>query len=182
VQEGQQFRFGEITASSDLPEIDVAAFLDVNKIKTGKIYSPARVENTITRMERLAIQQGLDFIRVEPRINRNDADMTLDVEFSITRGPRVFVERIDIEGNATTLDRVIRRQFNTVEGDPFNPREIRDAAERIRHAWFRGQLWYGKRGWFQRQFLGAELSGTGAELCVRLGFGVRHAKHFFVFL
>ncbi|MCZ7675904.1 MAG: BamA/TamA family outer membrane protein [Roseovarius sp.] len=48
------------------------------------------------------------------------------------RGPRVFVERIDIEGNTTTLDRVIRRQFNTVEGDPFNPREIREAAERIR--------------------------------------------------
>jgi len=132
VQEGQQFRFGEITASSDLPEIDVDEFLATNKIKTGKVYSPARVENTITRMERLAIQQGLDFIRVEPRINRNDADMTLDVEFAITRGPRVFVERIDIEGNATTLDRVIRRQFDTVEGDPFNPREIRDAAERIR--------------------------------------------------
>lgn len=132
VQEGQQFRFGEITASSDLPEIDVDAFLATNKIKTGKVYSPARVENTITRMERLAIQQGLDFIRVEPRITRNDADMTLDVNFAITRGPRVFVERIDIEGNATTLDRVIRRQFDTVEGDPFNPREIRDAAERIR--------------------------------------------------
>ena len=48
------------------------------------------------------------------------------------RGPRVFVERIDIEGNATTLDRVVRREFNTVEGDPFNPREIRAAAERIR--------------------------------------------------
>jgi outer membrane protein insertion porin family len=58
--------------------------------------------------------------------------VTLDVEFAVTKGPRVFVERIDIEGNATTLDRVLRRQFQTVEGDPFNPREIRDAAERIR--------------------------------------------------
>ncbi len=27
---------------------------------------------------------------------------------------------------------MIRRQFRTVEGDPFNPREIRQAAERIR--------------------------------------------------
>jgi outer membrane protein insertion porin family len=52
--------------------------------------------------------------------------------FAITRGPRVFVERIDIEGNQTTLDRVIRRQFDTVEGDPFDPRAIRQAAERIR--------------------------------------------------
>ncbi len=132
VQEGQQFKFGEITTVSDLPEIDPAEFQAVNKIKSGKTYSPARIENTITRMERLAIQKGLDFIRVEPRVTRNDADLTLDVEFAVIRGPRVFVERIDIEGNATTLDRVVRRQFRTVEGDPFNPREIRDAAERIR--------------------------------------------------
>lgn len=132
VQEGQQFRFGEITTVSDLSSIDPAEFQAVNKVRSGKVYSPAQIENTITRMERLAIQKGLDFIRVEPRISRNDADLTLDVEFAVVRGPRVFVERIDIEGNATTLDRVVRRQFRTVEGDPFNPREIRDAAERIR--------------------------------------------------
>ncbi len=63
---------------------------------------------------------------------RNERDLTLDVQFVLTRGPKVFVERIDIEGNTTTLDRVIRRQFKTVEGDPFNPREIRNAAERVR--------------------------------------------------
>ncbi len=132
VREGQQFKIGEITTVTDLPEIDADEFAAVNKMKTGSTYSPAKVENTITRMERLALQKGLSFIRVEPRISRNDADLTLDVEFAVIRGPRVFVERIDIEGNATTLDRVVRRQFRTVEGDPFNPREIRDAAERIR--------------------------------------------------
>ena len=60
------------------------------------------------------------------------ATRPLDIEFAIVRGERVFVERIDIEGNTTTLDQVVRRQFRTVEGDPFNPREIRQAAERIR--------------------------------------------------
>jgi len=83
-------------------------------------------------LETLSIRQGIDFLRVEPRISRNDRDLTLDVEFLLTRGPRIFVERIDIEGNTTTLDRVIRQQFHTVEGDPFNPREIRESAERIR--------------------------------------------------
>lgn len=132
VQEGQQFKFGEITTTSDLAEIDTEEFQAVSRIKPGSVYSPALVENTITRMERLAAQKGLNFIRVEPRVTRNDAAVVLDVEFAVTKGPRVFVERIDIEGNATTLDQVLRRQFKTVEGDPFNPREIRDAAERIR--------------------------------------------------
>ncbi|WP_461307263.1 outer membrane protein assembly factor BamA, partial [Albidovulum sp.] len=84
------------------------------------------------RMEAIAEKQGVTFLNIVPRITRNERDQTLDVVFALTRGPRVFVERIDIEGNATTLDRVIRRQFRTVEGDPFNPREIRNAAERVR--------------------------------------------------
>ena len=132
IEEGQQFRFGEITSVSERPDVDAEEYHDVLKIRPGVVYSPTLVEQSIARMERLAIKNGVDFLRVEPRITRNDRDLTLDVEFALVRGPRIFVERIDIEGNTTTLDRVIRRQFEVAEGDPFNPREIRQAAERIR--------------------------------------------------
>ena len=132
VQEGQQFSFGEITTVSEIPEADAEEYQAALKIRPGKTYSPSLVENSIARMERLALKNGVDFLRVEPRITRNDRDLTLDIEFALVRGERIFVERIDIEGNTTTLDRVIRRQFEMAEGDPFNPREIREAAERIR--------------------------------------------------
>lgn len=132
VQEGQQFRFGDISTVSEYDGVDGAPYQDTLKVSPGTVYSPSLVENSIARMERLGIRQGVDFLRVEPRVTRNDRDLTLDVEFVLQRGPRVFVERIDIEGNTTTLDRVIRRQFDIVEGDPFNPRAIRQAAERIR--------------------------------------------------
>ncbi len=132
VEEGQQFEFGQISVTSDLPEVDEALFRDAIKVRPGAVYSPSLVENDIARLERLAVQEGLNFVRVEPRVTRNDRDLSLDVEFQLTRGERVFVERIDIEGNTTTLDRVIRRQFDVVEGDPFNPRAIRQSAERIR--------------------------------------------------
>lgn len=139
LQEGQRFRFGQLNAVSDLPEVDSDKFQSVIGIRPGAVYSPTKIENAIARLERLALREGLQFVRVEPRVTRNDRDLTLDVEFSLVRGPRVFVERIDIEGNTTTLDRVVRRQFRTVEGDPFNPREIRESAERIRALGFFGQ-------------------------------------------
>lgn len=132
IQEGQQFRFGNITTVSEIGAVDAKEYRDALRIRSGVVYSPTKVENAIARLERLGIKQGIDFLRVEPRIVRNDRNLTLDVEFALVRGPRIFVERIDIEGNTTTLDRVIRRQFNTIEGDPFNPREIRETAERIR--------------------------------------------------
>jgi outer membrane protein insertion porin family len=132
VEEGQQFSFGEVTVSSDLAEVDPLVFEQALRLRSGRVYSPTDVETEIARLERLAIREGLNFVRVEPRVTRNDRDLTLDVEFLLTRGERVFVERIDIEGNTTTLDRVVRRQFRLVEGDPFNPRQIRESAERIR--------------------------------------------------
>ena len=132
VEEGQQFNVGAVTVTSDLPEVDSDLFQSKLRLREGVVYSPSLVELEIARIERLALNEGLNFVRVEPRISRNDRDLTLDVEFMLTRGERVFVERIDIEGNTTTLDRVVRRQFRVVEGDPFNPRAIRESAERIR--------------------------------------------------
>lgn len=132
LQEGQQFKIGTVTVTSDLPGADAEFYREVAQIKPGSIYSPALLENDISRMERQAIRDGVDFLRVEPRLTRDERNLALNVEYVITRGPRIFVERIDIEGNTTTLDQVIRRQFSSVEGDPFNPREIRQAAERIR--------------------------------------------------
>ncbi|MRX49606.1 outer membrane protein assembly factor BamA [Paracoccus sp. S-4012] len=132
IQEGPQFRFGNVTVASEIPGVDAAAFRAQNRVRSGSVYNPQVIDTTIARMENLATRQGLDFVSVQPRVTRNMANQTLDLAFVLTRGPRIFVERIDIEGNTTTLDQVIRRQFRTVEGDPFNPREIRNAAERVR--------------------------------------------------
>ena len=132
VREGLPHDIGAVTVVSEVEGIDAAEFEAVTKIKTGQTYSPLLIDNNITRMETLALKKGLNFVRVEPRLTRDERNQLVNVEFAIVRGERIFVERIDIEGNATTLDQVVRRQFATVEGDPFNPREIRQSAERIR--------------------------------------------------
>ena len=132
VQEGQQFRFGRVSTSTTIRGLDIAPYAAELRVDRGDIFSPQAIERQIERLELLATREGRTFVRVTPQVTRNDRDQTLDVDFVVERGERLFVERIDIEGNATTLDRVIRRQFDTVEGDPFNPREIRAATERIR--------------------------------------------------
>ena len=132
VREGQSFDVGQVSVSSEYANLNVEAYRRALRIRPGQTWSPSLIDENIARLERKALQDGFDFLRVDPRVTRNDRDLSLNVVFALVRGPRVFVERIDIEGNRTTLDRVIRRQFDTVEGDPFNPREIRNAAERIR--------------------------------------------------
>jgi outer membrane protein insertion porin family len=54
----------------------------------------------------------------------------------VQEGPRVYVERIDITGNIRTLDKVIRREFRLVEGDPFNSARMQRSKERIQNLGF----------------------------------------------
>ncbi|TJZ83754.1 outer membrane protein assembly factor BamA [Paracoccus hibiscisoli] len=132
IQEGPRYRFGRVDTVSEIPGLDASAFAEQSRVRRGSVYNPSVIDTSIRRMETIAIQQGLNFVNIEPRVTRNPQTQTLDLTFALTRGERIFVERIDIEGNTTTLDQVIRRQFTTVEGDPFNPREIRNSAERVR--------------------------------------------------
>ena len=131
IDEGYSYKLGKISVSSTVAEVGTEGFLDVLNLKSGLTFSPTHIDEAINRAERLASEKGLDFIRVDPIIDRNDNSRTLDIVFQLTRGERIFVERIDIVGNTTTIDRVIRKQFNTIEGDPFNPRSIREASARI---------------------------------------------------
>ena len=132
VREGQTYDVGRVTVSSAVPGVNLDDYRDALSLRSGETWSPTKIDLQIARLERLAINQGFDFVRVDPQTDQNARTRRIDVDFRLVRGPRVFVERIDIEGNQTTLDRVIRQQFDTVEGDPFNPREIRRAADRIR--------------------------------------------------
>ena len=132
INEGQQYTFGELLASTELEDVDTEEFLGTIKIETGDIFSPNSLVSARERMEFLASEKEMTFARVVPRTRVNSENNTVDVDFVIEIGPRVIVERIEIEGNVTTKDYVIRREFTTVEGDPLNAEEINRSAERVR--------------------------------------------------
>lgn len=132
VQEGQQYTFGTLSLSSPEPDVNVDDFQKAMKIQQGRTYNPELVNTTLERLDVIAAEKGLPFVQARPRVTRNDDTRTLDIDFELARGQKIFVERIDIEGNSTTIDRVIRREFETIEGDPFNARKVQEATDRIR--------------------------------------------------
>ena len=75
---------------------------------------------------------------VERRKKRKERDVRSDVECGRKKGERRGGESREREGKEKKGERVVRRQFRVAEGDPFNPREIRESAERIRALGFFG--------------------------------------------
>lgn len=131
VREGQQYRVGTVTVVSEIAGIDAAPYQAALSDREGRLFTPTVLESVIQQAEHVGYQAGQRFVRAEPRLVRRERDGVIDVELALVRGERVFIERIDIQGNATTQDNVIRRQFDVAEGDPLNPRELREAASRI---------------------------------------------------
>jgi len=58
------------------------------------------------------------------------------ITFKVGESPRVYVERINIQGNTVTRDKVIRREFRLNEGDAFNAFKVKRSQDRIQSLGF----------------------------------------------
>ncbi len=133
VEEGPQYAFGAISLENrltDIPDFRLSLLLQP---RSGEIYDNSVIVETVDALVDEVGTFGFAFVDVQPRSTIRREDREVDIVFEVDEGPRVYVERIDIEGNLRTLDRVIRREFGIVEGDAFNVSKIRRATRRIRN-------------------------------------------------
>ncbi len=132
VDEGEQYTFGELTVETELKELNADRLARIIAIDAGDTYNADQIDNIVEAMTFAAGIQGYAFVDVRPRIKRNREERIIDIVFEISEGPRVYVERININGNVRTLDRVIRREFRLVEGDAYNKILIDRSRARVR--------------------------------------------------
>lgn len=134
LEEGPRYKFGNIDVDVHLRDLKKESLSQsIEKVEAGDWYNADHVEDTIDALTDDVGTLGYAFVDVRPRINRNREAKTIDVTFEVNEGPRVFVERIDIEGNIRTLDQVIRREFRLVEGDAFNSAKLRRSRKRLQN-------------------------------------------------
>jgi len=133
INEGPRYRFGEITVTSAFPDLDLAALRSRLEIRTGDWYDGDAVERMAQTLADAANLRGFPFVDVQPQVERNRETNTIAITFQVAEAPRVYVERIDINGNVRTQDRVIRREFRLAEGDAFNAAQLRRSRDRIRN-------------------------------------------------
>ncbi|HEX3653309.1 MAG TPA: outer membrane protein assembly factor BamA [Rhizomicrobium sp.] len=136
VDEGPIYRFGKVTINSKIRELYPASLRPLVPIVTGRTYNAELIDKSIDALTNAAGTKGFAFAEIHPRIARNRAKRTIDVQFDIDQGPRVYIEKINITGNARTLDKVIRREFRLVEGDAFNRVLVDRSRTRIRSLGF----------------------------------------------
>ena len=131
VEEGERYKFGKVDVDSQLRDFDSERMTQNLPMKTDDWYDAKQVEDTVERLSELAGTFGYAFADVSPQFSRNKDDLTMDVTFVIRQAPRVYVERVDVNGNTLTQDKVVRREFRIAEGDAFNSLQVKRTTARI---------------------------------------------------
>ncbi|RVT97828.1 outer membrane protein assembly factor BamA [Rhodovarius crocodyli] len=133
VNEGTRYRIRRLTVNTTFPNLETASLRQRLDIAEGNWYDGDAVERATQQLSDLVNLRGYPFVDVQPQVERDRENGTIDLTFNITEAPRIYVDRIDITGNSRTQDRVVRREFRIAEGDAFNAAQIRRSRERIRN-------------------------------------------------
>jgi outer membrane protein insertion porin family len=136
IEEGERYRFGKVDVDIKLKDLPRENVLPLMTVQPGDWYNSEAVEHSIAVLTDALGNRGYAFVEVKPNITRNREERTIDLVFNVAEGPQVYVDRIDINGNLRTLDKVIRREFRLVEGDAFNTNKMQRSKDRIKNLGF----------------------------------------------
>ncbi|KKW91337.1 MULTISPECIES: outer membrane protein assembly factor BamA [Sphingobium] len=131
VEEGQRYKFGDVKVESDIRDLSGDSLTKMLPMKKGQWYNAKQVEDTVDTLSETAGLFGYAFADVQPDFNRDKDTLTMGIDFRIANAPRVYVERVDINGNTLTQDKVVRREFRLAEGDAFNSFLVKRSKDRI---------------------------------------------------
>ncbi|MFL6760541.1 outer membrane protein assembly factor BamA [Sphingomonas sp.] len=136
VDEGPRYRFGTVEADSALRDFPNAQIVKLANITPGAWFNAKLVEDTVTNLNEAAGNLGYAFADINPAYNRDAEKKVMNLTIKVGPTPRVYVERIDITGNTSTRDKVIRREFRLNEGDAFNALRVKRSQDRIQSLGF----------------------------------------------
>ncbi len=136
VDEGERYKFATIGIMSTLRNLDPETLRGDLETEEGDWYDASAIEDSIDNLTERLSNLGYAFVDIRPRTDRDRENLIVNLVYDIQEGPKVFIERIDIQGNVRTLDRVIRREFRLAEGDAFNSAKLRRSRQRIQNLGF----------------------------------------------
>ena len=135
IDEGDQYKVGTVDIGGDLLPDMSPAHTRLN-LAPGDVFRTSKLREDITALTEFYGDQGYAFVNVTPDTIVNSAAKTVDVTFKVSKGPEVYIDKIDITGNTKTRDKVIRRELQVQEQQRFSGSKLRRSQERLRRLGF----------------------------------------------
>lgn len=135
VHEGDVYNVRELKLAGDLvlPEEELERFYI---IKEGVVFSRQKVTLTSDLMIKRLGNDGYTFAKVDGIPKIDDDNKQVDITFFVEPGKRTYVRNLNISGNESTLDEVLRREMLQMEGGWASTEKIEAGKKRLNQLGF----------------------------------------------
>ncbi|MBU4269828.1 outer membrane protein assembly factor BamA [Candidatus Dependentiae bacterium] len=123
IKEGDQFIIAKINTVVD-DEVSDSDQREYITLDENKPYCQSKMLETITNLKNLWGKLGYINADVYPQVIPDEQTKTVEINFDVEKGKKIYVNRIDISGNTYTRDKVIRRQIDLEEGDLITTKKL----------------------------------------------------------
>ncbi|HEC12180.1 MAG TPA: outer membrane protein assembly factor BamA [Acidiferrobacteraceae bacterium] len=135
IHEGDRYVVSEFKLGGKplLPQKELLALVT---FKPGEVFSRKEVSRTSKLMGDRLADEGYAFANVNAIPELDKEKQTVAFTFFIDPGQRVYVRRINISGNRTTRDEVVRREMRQLEASWFSAAAVRRSRVRLQRLGF----------------------------------------------
>lgn len=130
LSEGDQYTISSVELAGD-PIISEDTVKRLFLLEKGDTFSQARMTNTSEYITTLLGNAGYTNAKVDGIPRKNEEEKTVDLTFFVDPGKRVYVRRIEFNGNTKTSDNVVRREMRQMEGASASNARIENSKVRL---------------------------------------------------
>ncbi|WP_373017082.1 outer membrane protein assembly factor BamA [Thiomicrorhabdus sp.] len=128
--EGPQYTVSNVSYTGDT-KLSAEELAKLQKTKVGDLFSRSDVISSLNAIRDRLSEEGYAYAEVKPETDLNKEAKTVDIKFDVNPKNRVYVRRINIEGNTRTRDYVIRREMRQLESAPYSLAQVRRSTTRL---------------------------------------------------
>lgn len=135
ITEGKQFNVGKVNVQGDFIT-DRDKLMKMTTLKSGEVFSYGTMRQDTERLRDFYQNAGYAYANISP-LTRPDPDRrTVNVDYDIQKGNKVYFGRIEVVGNTKTRDKVIRRELVIQEGQLFSNQSLMLSQTRVQRLGF----------------------------------------------
>ena len=136
IEEGKRYKIKKINIVSKIEDVKTSELYNFIPLNIGDWYNSRKIEQGLLNISNELGNYGYAFVNVRPKINTFQETSELNLDIEIGEASKNFVERIEVVNNTRTLDSVVRREMEIIEGDPFNQLKIDRSLRNIKNLGF----------------------------------------------
>jgi len=132
ISEGDQYFIENFTFSGDIDEFNENILRSSVNLKSGDVFSRKEIVASASKLQSLYANIGYALTLVDTTFKTGNSKNKFIINFSVNKKKKMFVNRIDISGNTTTQDDVIRRELKLLEGQEFSQIDLDESIKKIK--------------------------------------------------